>query len=89
MQAHERIRIEPVAAWAVPSIDQGDPHVGMAGDGVGERHARRPGPDDEIVSFEQAWHPGYSTACDEVVPSPATKGNPRPHRSVSAAGRRG
>jgi hypothetical protein len=71
MQPHERIRVEPVAAGAVPSIDQGDPHVGMAGDGIGECHARCPGPDHQVVRFEQVWHSGHSIACDEVVPAEA------------------
>ena len=61
MQPHERVRIEPMAAGPVPAIDQGDLHLRMAGQGVGESHARRPGSDYQVVSLERTWHCGHST----------------------------
>ena len=70
MQPHERVRIEPVAAGPVPAIDEGDLHARMAGHGVGESHAGRPGPDYQVVSLERVWHSSHSTrgTCAGVQP---------------------
>ena len=64
MQAHERVRIEPMPAGPVPAIHQGDLHVRMPGQGVGESHARRPGSDYEVVSLERTCHYGHSSTGD-------------------------
>jgi hypothetical protein len=52
MQPHERVRIKPMAAGPVPPVDKRHLYVRMAGQGVGESHARRPGSDYQVVSLE-------------------------------------
>ena len=56
MQAHERVGLEPVAPDTVAAVDEGDAHVGVVDQGVGERHAHGPGPDHEVVGLDSARH---------------------------------
>ena len=52
MQLDERVRVEPVAAGRVAAIDEGDVHVRVIDQRVGERHAHGSRADDEIVGFQ-------------------------------------
>ena len=54
MELDERIRVEPVAACRVPTIDQRDVHVGVVDQRVREGHAHRAGADDEVLGFQCA-----------------------------------
>ena len=56
MQPHERVRVEPVPARAVPPVDQRDPDVGMVDQRVGERHPGRARPDHHVVGLDHARH---------------------------------
>ena len=56
VQAHERVGLEPVAARPPAAVDQGHPDVGVVDQGVGVRHAHRPGPDDQVVGLDSACH---------------------------------
>ena len=99
MQAHERVGLEPVAPDAVAAVDQGDAHVGVVDQRVGERHAHGPGPDHQVVGLDCACHlttqprgvlgrpsPGPMRMRSDL-PMPATAIPTSPDRSVSSWGR--
>ena len=56
MQLHERIGVLPVPSGDVATVDERDVHVGMIDQRVGERHAHRPGADDEVVGLHRPRH---------------------------------
>ena len=57
VQLDERVRLEPVAADAVPAVDQRHPYVGRVVDQrVRERHPHGAGPDHEVVGLDAAGH---------------------------------
>ena len=57
MQLDERVRLEPVPADAVPTVDERHPHVGGVVDQrIRERHPHGAGPDNEIVGLDPAGH---------------------------------
>ena len=98
MEAHERIGVVPVAARAMAPIDHHNIGVGVGDQLVGERHARRTGPDHQVVRFESrhaeilcsvgssgaaALHPGRSRCHSTRVPCNIRRRDP------SGIGRRG
>ena len=52
VQLHERIRVLPVPAGGVAAVDQGDMHVGVVDQRVGERHAHRACTHDQVIGVE-------------------------------------
>ena len=56
VQAHERVGLAPVAARPPAAVDQGHPDVGVVDQGVGVRHAHRPGPDNQVVGLDSMCH---------------------------------
>jgi hypothetical protein len=52
VQPDEWVRVEPVAARAMPPIDEDDARIGLGDESVDKRHAGRPGTDHEIVGLE-------------------------------------
>ena len=57
VQLHERVRLQPVAADAVPPVDERHPgRRGVLDQRVRERHPHRAGPDHEVVGFDAARH---------------------------------
>ena len=52
VELHERVGVLPVTACGVATVDQGDVHIGVVEQRVGEGHPHRPGADDEIVGVE-------------------------------------
>jgi murein endopeptidase len=75
VQPHEGIRIKPMAAWPVPAINQGDAHVRMAGQSVGECHARRSGSDYQIVSLKRNRRRGHPSLFPPVGSQPTRTAN--------------
>ena len=64
VELHERIRVEPVTAGAMPSIDHDDIGVGVFDQAVDERDAHRPGTHDEVVGRHLAVLAHDVTLCD-------------------------
>ena len=56
VQADEGIRLQPVPADAVATVDQGHAYVGVVGQGVREGHSRGAGTHHEVVGFDRAPH---------------------------------
>ena len=56
MQADERVRLEPVPADAVATVDQRHADVGVVDQRVGERHPHGAGSHHEVVGFDRARH---------------------------------
>ena len=56
MQADERVRLEPVPADAVATVDQRHAYVGVVDQGVGERHPHGAGSHHEVVGVDGARH---------------------------------
>ena len=56
MQLDERIRVQPVPAGRVATVDQRDVHVRVIDQRVGEGHAHRPRAHDEVVGLERSRH---------------------------------
>ena len=52
VELHERIRVQPMAARSVASLDHHDVGVAVLDQRVDERHPERAGTDDEIVRLE-------------------------------------
>ena len=69
VQPHERVRLEPVAADAVATVDQRHAYVGVVDQRVGEGHAHRTGTDHEVVGVDGARHAVHG----------GTSSSPRPH----------
>jgi hypothetical protein len=51
VQLHERVGVLPVSSGDMASVNDGDMNVGVVDKRIGERHAHRPSPDDEVVSL--------------------------------------
>ena len=62
MQPHERVGLEPVAADAVPAVDQRDAHVGVVDQRVRERHPGGPRADDQVVGLDARVTGNQSTS---------------------------
>ena len=54
MQLDERIRVQPVPAGRVATVDERDVDVGMVDERVGERHAHRACTHDEVVRVQRS-----------------------------------
>ena len=60
VQLHERVGVLPVSSGDMASVNDGDVNVGVVDKRIGERHAHRPSPDDEVVSLSRLsrhWSP--------------------------------
>ncbi len=95
MELHERIRILPVTARGVATVDERDMDVGMVDEGVGEGHAHRARTHHEVIGLQRAhrrtasWLP--SPIDDRRYPSErrrssrrrSRKPGPTPERSAA------
>jgi len=54
MQMHERIRLKPVPARSVSTVDHDNLGAGLVDQRVGEGHSRGAASDDEVVGFESS-----------------------------------
>ena len=60
MQSHERIRLAPVAAYAVAPVDHGHVDVDVVDQCVDETHSHGPRADHEVVAVQTAGHETHS-----------------------------
>ena len=84
MQPHERVGLEPVAADTVAAVDEGDAHVGVVDQRVGERHAHGPGADHQVVGLDCARH-GATKAQARRLRTPRRVVGPRRDRRRGTA----
>ena len=56
MQSDEGVRLEPVSADAVPTVDQRHPNPGVVGQCVGEGHSHCTGTHHEVVGLDRRRH---------------------------------
>ena len=54
VNAHERVRIVPMAARTVAPLDHHDVRITFSDERIGKRHPGSPGSDDKIVSLDLA-----------------------------------
>ena len=94
VQADEGVRLEPVPADAVATVDQGHADVGVVDQRVGEGHPHGAGAHHEIVGFDSARHestlPPYAPRVHGSPGKPAPT-SPRlvdPIRQPARVGRR-
>ena len=95
VQPHERVRLEPVAADAVPAVDQSHADVGGVVDQrVSERHPHGAGPDHEVVGVDAAGHEvtvldaASSGNCCRAACRDTGRPGPWPARSARSRSRR-
>ena len=86
MELDERIRVLPMTAGRMATVDERDVHVGVVDQGVRERHAHRARTHDEVVGLQRAHrHVRASIAMDEW-PTDSTGADPRVARHLPPGG---
>ena len=56
MELHERVSVLPVTTGLIATISEGDMHIGVVNQCVGERHGHRAGTYNKVVSLQRTHH---------------------------------